>query len=718
MLISENLLAQSDVGITDNDVLDQFTIPFGTWIEQAVNWTTLNLDWLLDAIAWPFEFLLKNLVDNFLLEIPWVVLVGMMFLIAWLVRNLTVATGTAIGLTICGLLGPAYWEQTARTIGFIAVAVLVCVVIGIPVGILAGRIDSVWKVVRPTLDAMQVIHAFVYLLPFVYFWGVGRVAATMATMVFALPPLIRLTNLGIRGVPEDVVEASRAYGAPELRVLMDVQLPLARPAIMTGINQTLLLAFSMLGIAAILGAGGLGQLLFRALGQQDVSLAAASGFAFFILAVILDRISQTSESGGTGLFRRMAKAWKARSNPEILLDDPSFNPDAQQRALVDRLEPELSSLSVGRIADVDPPERTSIAIAGFGGLVMIVSIFLTWANDASLLTGYSRRGDEDLAGRSFSGLAAEGGSWFAYSVAAMGIFIVVACLVVYTRWQGGGRWLAPDGALYASLGGLVAAFSYLVASPSPATVEYSDGIGVYVAVGGGLLALAGSLRWTLAAPYGPRRPLKSHVVFGPIVLGVGGVLLALISMFSSWTLDERADAVITPEIQAQIDEVRRQAAAGEIEPGVAATEIIVIRSSAVTADRIVVDGKSSDGAGLGIWTLVFATAGALSALVCAGAAGLGDRRQWLAGGLTMGFGVGVTLIAIGWIGSLARATDAGFTSGVGSMVGALAGMVLYAAGSSVVSGFERSNVYDEVVTIEELLEQSAEPRPEVVSSGL
>ena len=150
---------------------------------------------------------------------------------------------------------------------------------------------------------MQVIHAFVYLLPFIYFWGVGRVAATMATMVFALPPLIRLTNLGIRQVPEDVVEASRAYGAPERRVLMDVQLPLARPAIMTGVNQTLLLAFSMLGIAAILGAGGLGSLLFRALGQQDVSLAAASGLAFFILAVILDRISQTEGTQG-GMFSR------------------------------------------------------------------------------------------------------------------------------------------------------------------------------------------------------------------------------------------------------------------------------------------------------------------------------------------------------------------------------------------------------------------------------
>ena len=185
-------------------------------------------------------------------------------------RNLTVAVGAAAGLVVCGLLGNQYWEETARTIGLILVAVLLCVIIGIPLGILAGRVDGAWSVLRPTLDAMQVIHSFVYLFRSSTSGASAPSRATMATMIFALPPLIRLTNLGIRQVPEDVVEAARAYGAPERRVLLDVQLPLARPAIMTGINQTLLLAFSMLGVAAIMGAGGLGRLLFRAIGQQDV----------------------------------------------------------------------------------------------------------------------------------------------------------------------------------------------------------------------------------------------------------------------------------------------------------------------------------------------------------------------------------------------------------------------------------------------------------------
>ena len=682
------MLAQEsdNPGVADNEVLDVFTIPFGSWIEEAVNWTTLNLTWLLDAIAWPFEFLLKNIVDNFLIQLPWVVLVALMFGIAWLVRNLTVATATAIGLTVCGLLGNEYWEETARTIGLILVAVIVCVIIGIPVGILSGRVDGVWRVVRPTLDAMQVIHAFVYLLPFVYFWGVGRVAATMATMVFALPPLIRLTNLGIRQVPEDVVEASRAYGAPERRVLTDVQLPLARPAIMTGVNQTLLLAFSMLGIAAILGAGGLGSLLFRALGQQDVSLAAASGLAFFILAVILDRISQTDGGGNQNLLSRMITAWRARSTPEVLLDNPEFNPEAEP-------QPDASSPGEGRIAEVDATERGNMVVTAVGGLIMVVSVFLTWGNDSGLLSGYSRRDDEDLAGQSFSGLAAEGGSWFGVMVLILGLMAIAAAATVWYRWQGAGRWLAPDGALYASLGGLIVALAYLLTNPSDMVVAYSDGIGVYVAIVGGLIATAGALRWVSAAPYGPRRPLKSQVVSAPIVLAGVAVILALIAMFSSWVLDKRADAIITPEIQAQIDDLLAQAEAGEIESGVAATEIQIIRAQAEAAERIVIDGKSSQGPGLGIWVLVLSGLGAVGSLVCAGVAGLDDRRQWLGGTLAMGIGLGIMGIFVGWAGSLIRATDVDFFSGVGTMFAGLAGVMMFVSGSGIVAGFERSRVY-------------------------
>jgi hypothetical protein len=334
-------------------------------------------------------------------------------------------------------------------------------------------------------------------------------------------------------------------------------------------------------------------------------------------------------------------------------------------------------------------------VAVAGAVLMVVSLFLTWANDAALLTGYSRRDDQELPGESFPGWAAEGGSWFAFVVVAMGLVVIAAVVAVRFRTSRA-RWLSPDGALVASLGGAIAALAYLLATPSPLTIGYSNGFGVYVAVLGGLIAAAASIRWMSVAPYGPRRPLKPRVMAAPIVLAGFAVIFAVTSMFSSWTLDERADSVVTPEIQAQLDEVRQQASDGEIEAGVAATQIQVIRAQAASAERIVIDGKSPDGPRLGLWSLVATLAGAAAAVVAAGAAGLGERRQWLGGALTMGFGAGVTLIAVGWVGSLARATDPNFTSGVGSLIGGIAGFLLIAAGNTMISGFERSQVYREL----------------------
>jgi len=279
-----------------------------------------NLKATLEIIEWPFLRLLNVIVDDWLLGMSWLTVCIAIFALGWAIRGFQIGALSFIGLTICGLLGEDFWRETALTIGFIGVAVLLCVIVGIPIGVLCGRVDGAWKVVRPVMDAMQVVHSFVYMLPFIFFFGVGFVSATMVTMTFALPPLIRLTNLGIRQVPEDVVEASRAYGAPEWRVLMDVQIPLARPAIMTGLNQTLLLAISMLGVAAIMGAGGLGRLLFQAIANLDVALAGSAGLAFFLVAVVLDRLSQT-DTDSSNLFSRIAKAWANRRTPEKLLEE-------------------------------------------------------------------------------------------------------------------------------------------------------------------------------------------------------------------------------------------------------------------------------------------------------------------------------------------------------------------------------------------------------------
>ena len=269
--------------IADNLVLDQFTIPIGDWGEQMVRWIDtqmadkIGFD-LLGAIEWPFKILFRTFVKSGeyhpwweITDMPWWGVCLIFFFVGLAFRNVKIGLFSAGALALCGMLAIEIWEDVALTLGMIIVAVFLCAIIGIPAGVLCGRIDGVWSAIRPVLDAMQVVHSFVYMLPFVFFFGIGFEAATMVTMVFAIPPLIRLTNLGIRQVPEDVVEASRAYGAPEWRVLVDVQLPLARPAIMTGLNQTLLLSISMLGIAAIMGAGGLGLLIFRAVQNLDVA---------------------------------------------------------------------------------------------------------------------------------------------------------------------------------------------------------------------------------------------------------------------------------------------------------------------------------------------------------------------------------------------------------------------------------------------------------------
>ena len=292
-----------------------------------------------------------------LTDMPWIAVCAVFFVVGWLFRNLKIGAFVAVAMATCGLLGIEYWEDTVLTVGMVVVAVALCVIIGIPLGVLCGRVDGVWNAVRPVLDAMQVVHPFVYMLPVIFFWGIGPEPATMVTMIFALPPLIRLTNLGIRQVPADVVEASRAYGAPEWRVLFDVQLPLARSAIMTGLNQTLLLSISMVGIAAIMGASGLGLLVFRAVQNLDTALAASGGLALFIVAVVLDRISQTEDSD-QNLLTRIRRAWAHRRDPEPLLPEAGT----------------VGGVTTGaRPAPVSAAERRALSVAAAGALVGLLS---------------------------------------------------------------------------------------------------------------------------------------------------------------------------------------------------------------------------------------------------------------------------------------------------------------------------------------------------------
>ena len=673
-----------------NTVLDKWQIPVGDWVEQITVWVDLNMKETLAVIKWPFQTMLEVVVDDWLLGLSWMTVCLAALIAGWAFRGLQVGIGSFLGLTICGLLGEEYWKETARTIGFIAVAVILCVIIGIPTGVACGRMDGVWRVVRPLLDAMQVVHSFVYMLPFVFFFGVGFVSATMVTMVFALPPLIRLTNLGIRQVPEDVVEAARAYGASERRVLTDVQLPLARAALMTGINQTLLLAISMLGIAAIMGAGGLGRLLYRSIANQDIALAGSGGLAFFIVAVVLDRLTQPDDSDKAGLFSRITAAWKNTRTPEALLpantEEVSASSKSEQAAEEAQFEP------------VRNKERLAMLGASAGAVIAAIGLVLPWNSGTGHVSAYGRFADNDLAGQSFNGLAASGGSWF-------GIIILLCVLAVggalySTAWFAGqrNRWLGPDGATIFSVAGVVTALSATLANAPDSASGFQRSSGVYVALVGCLIMAAASVTWVWNAPMGARRPLSSGVNWGRMFGASFALLLIVMSGFSGWTFDTRADSVIGPELQIELDAITEQSRiaeeAGDLaKVGSLAAEFTALISYAQRTGDVIYDGYTDEGAGLG-WLALFL--GLLALLVAIPASGFFSQEElflykWCS--VVCGLGLGLLLISVAWIGSISRVAETNLVSGVGAVFLLFAGVTTAASARGTLSEFDRKQVY-------------------------
>lgn len=705
---------RDDVSFTDNDVLDQWRIPFGDWYDQAVDWIDNELKPILDFVDGLFGLLVDFVNETVLLGVPWFVVVIAFFFLGWVAQNIRVGIFSAVALVICALMGTGYWDQTAKTIGFIAVAVFLCTLIGIPIGIMAGRVDSFWKAVRPVLDAMQVVHSFVYMLPFVFFFGIGEVAATIVTMVFALPPLIRLTNLGIRQVPEDVVEASRAFGQTELQILKDVQLPLARPAIMTGINQTLLLSISMLGIAAIMGAGGLAQFMFRALSNQDPALSGSAGLSFFLVAVVLDRITQRDGDNSKSLSSRMRLAWAARKTPEDLLEIPD--------AILDELPDTASNHVV--FEPVSGAERTGIAISIGGAAIALVSLFLTWNSNGGWFSSFSRRADElgvveafgardavDLTGQSFNGLEASGGSWFGIMLVAAAFMVIAAGVSVMRSPGETSRWLNADGATIAAIAAVVLTVVYVLSSPSPRAIA-DNGMGSYVAVLGALVMGLGAAIWISAAKHEPLRPLESRI---PAPVVVAGLSIALLvgAGFANFTSDERAEAVLpteTLEILETLEEEADELRAVSVDPTASdeakseaqrrslaiVNEMTALRATAVSVGTITISGFSSEGSMIGRYTLAFGLLGLITTLGTAGFLFNDTRKRWISGTVSLGLGAGLVAVALGWIGTLARATDINVVSGVGVFFLLLAGVMLANSGRSIINDFRRSRVYPEI----------------------
>ena len=229
--------------------------------------------------------------ERFTTETPWPVIILIILAVAWLAsRNLSIVLGCFVTLMLIGYF--EMWEDTMRTISMIFVCTLLSIAIGIPIGIVMSRSDRVRGIISPILDIMQTMPSFVYLIPVVMLLGIGKVPGLIAVVIYAIPPMIRLTDLGIRLVDKDVLEAADAFGTSPSQKLFKVQLPLALPTIMAGINQTIMMALAMVVVASMIGVQGLGQPVLKAIANQYFTLGMFNGLAIVGIAIIFDRVSQ------------------------------------------------------------------------------------------------------------------------------------------------------------------------------------------------------------------------------------------------------------------------------------------------------------------------------------------------------------------------------------------------------------------------------------------
>lgn len=273
-------------------------IPIGKWVETIVVWLTDNFSGVFDSISSVVGFLLVQ-IDNLFNWIPWPVMLLALMAIGWVVSGWRI--GVLVGVSLFFLGSFDLWALGMSTLALVATAVFISVVVGLPLGILAARNERVNAVLNPILDGMQTIPSFVYLIPAIMFFGIGNVPGILATVVFAIPPMVRLTSLGIRQVDTEVVEAGQAFGSTPLQLLLKIQLPLAIPSIMTGVNQTVMMSLSMVVVAAMIGAGGLGYKILYSIQRIDLGVGVEAGLGILIIAIVLDRILQ-------GLTRRQKKA--------------------------------------------------------------------------------------------------------------------------------------------------------------------------------------------------------------------------------------------------------------------------------------------------------------------------------------------------------------------------------------------------------------------------
>ena len=279
------------------DWLTDNKIPMGPSAKSFVDWLTDNGAWFFDWLSTVLSSVIDALLYVLQTPHPLIIVAVMTALSWWFRRSFSIATFTALGLLL--IINQGYWEETTETLALVLAATAVSMVVGIPLGIAAARRPWLYEIMRPALDLMQTIPTFVYLIPALILFGLGMVPGLIATVIFAIPSPIRLTRLGIVSTPEALTEAAVAFGVNHRQILRKVELPYAMPQIMAGMTQTIMLSLSMVVIAALVGANGLGVPVVRALNTVNIARGFEAGLCIVILAIILDRMFRPASGDGT-----------------------------------------------------------------------------------------------------------------------------------------------------------------------------------------------------------------------------------------------------------------------------------------------------------------------------------------------------------------------------------------------------------------------------------
>ncbi len=264
-------------------------IPLGEWTDSFIAYLQIHFGSGTQAFSDGLESLIKGL-QGFLISLPPELIIIVVVILAWWLAGKKIALFTVLGLFFIYNLG--LWSVTMETIAMVISAVLFCMIIGVPLGILGAKNNTAHRIIMPILDFMQTLPAFVYLLPAIPFFGLGVVPGVITTIIFAMPPVIRLTDLGLKQVPEELIELGKSFGSTFFQMLLKIELPLARTTILAGINQCIMLSLSMVVIASMIGAKGLGGVVWRAIQTLKMGMGFEAGVAIVIIAIILDRITQ------------------------------------------------------------------------------------------------------------------------------------------------------------------------------------------------------------------------------------------------------------------------------------------------------------------------------------------------------------------------------------------------------------------------------------------